>query len=639
MNRHRLASDPTMRFLLRPSTVFLLGSYILLSAVAFFPLILGKPVGHAWQLFITETLTWVLFWAVFQRPRWFHYVLLPSMLAVPIEIYLRIYFGQGISTHHLGIIFETSPKEAMEFLGQKIWLLVFLVVAICGWWWALLKAAKATPELEWRHYSRWIVILFAIIGICIWEYGSCVGIAALPVPAQDSSAASEDDDDASSSVSTTETKGKILSNPTLEKLRLRLVNNPGKLPAWASIPYSEDVMTQTWPFGLVSYAIDFWSERSYLNELSEKNRHFQFHATLNGDPLLPQTVLLVIGESSRFDRWSLNGYQRQTNPRLEAEDNLVTLRDMITPVSATRLSVPIIISRKPATQGLKAGFSEKSLITAYKEAGFKTFWISNQMSFGKFDTPVSAFAKEADVTEFLNLGGFTNSSNFDDVLLEPLSRAMADRSNKKLIVLHTLGNHWNYSHRHPKAFDLWQPSLYGIVDPEYTDLKNKEALNNSYDNSILYTDKILDEVIQRLKASTQLTSMMYVSDHGQTLYDGSCPLAFHGHNTQYEFHIPAFVWYSDAYQEQFPEKIEQLRQHQQFKLSTENVFHTLLDMGNIQYPDEKLEWSILNSKLKKHTRYVDSYGWTDYDNAEISGACHEVIARKPALKKKKRKVK
>jgi glucan phosphoethanolaminetransferase (alkaline phosphatase superfamily) len=49
--------------------------------------------------------------------------------------------------------------------------------------------------------------------------------------------------------------------------------------------------------------------------------------------------------------------------------------------------------------------------------------------------------------------------------------------------------------------------------------------------------------------------MMYVADHGQTLYDDSCNLAFHGHNTQYEFHIPAFVWYSDLYAQQFPEKL------------------------------------------------------------------------------------
>ena len=130
---------------------------------------------------------------------------------------------------------------------------------------------------------------------------------------------------------------------------------------------------------------------------------------------------MVIGESSRFDRWSLNGYERETNPLLKQEANLVNLPDVITSVSATRLSVPVMISRKPARKSLKDGFAEKSFLTAYKEAGFKTWWLSNQISFGEFDTPVSVFAKEANVIQFLNLGGFTNNSNFDEILFEPLA--------------------------------------------------------------------------------------------------------------------------------------------------------------------------------------------------------------------------
>jgi glucan phosphoethanolaminetransferase (alkaline phosphatase superfamily) len=167
--------------------------------------------------------------------------------------------------------------------------------------------------------------------------------------------------------------------------------------------------------------------------------------------------------------------------------------------------------------------------------------------------------------------------------------------------------------------------LYGIDNPAYTDTAMKPQLNNSYDNSILYTDWFLDHVINALKESKQLTSMMYVSDHGQTLYDGSCNLAFHGHNTQFEFHVPALVWYSDLYRALHPQKINQLLRNKRAKLSTENVFHSLLDMADIHYSSEQLEWSFLNKKFKQHKRYVDSYGWTDYDNATFKGDCREVI--------------
>jgi glucan phosphoethanolaminetransferase (alkaline phosphatase superfamily) len=124
-----------------------------------------------------------------------------------------------------------------------------------------------------------------------------------------------------------------------------------------------------------------------------------------------------------------------------------------------------------------------------------------------------------------------------------------------------------------------------------------------------------------------------VADHGQTLYDNSCKLAFHGHNTQYEFHVPAFVWYSDAYRDQFPSKIEQLLRHRKAHLATENMFHTLLDLGDIRYPDDRLAWSFVNSQFKQHKRYVDSYGWTDYDNAVMKGDCREVIAKGKPLKR------
>ena len=55
------------------------------------------------------------------------------------------------------------------------------------------------------------------------------------------------------------------------------------------------------------------------------------------------------------------------------------------------------------------------------------------------------------------------------------------------------------------------------------------------------------------------------------------------------------------------------------------MFHSLLDMADIRYPDERLEWSIFSEQLRQHKRYVDSYGWTDYDNARFKGDCREVI--------------
>jgi glucan phosphoethanolaminetransferase (alkaline phosphatase superfamily) len=615
-----------MQFLLRPAHLFILLSYLALSLVPFVPLALGKPVEQPWQLAGMEIMAWTAVWALFKRPAWFHWLLIPAFLALPTEIYLFVFYGQGISTHHLGILAETSPREALEFLGQKLWTMIAVMIAVAVWWVLTFRAARQTREMDWQDSSRWVAIAaLALLG-AVAAYGYEFGARATPRPASSApstsaSAASESasDDDAGDAPAAKPIAGAGYTGWQLPPL-----------PHWARVPMAGKAFGESWPFGLAVRGYDFYKERRYLAELNERSAKFAFHASQPEPDKIPEVEVMVLGESSRFDRWSLNGYARDTNPLLSQEANLVPLADVVSAVSATRLSVPVIISRKPARQSLKDGFSEKSFLTAYKEAGFKTWWLSNQISFGQYDTPVSVFAKEADVIQFLNLGGFTNNSNFDEILFDPLKLALADPSPKKLIVLHTLGSHWNYSQRHPKAFDKWQPSLFGIDKPVYTDLKIKPQLNNSYDNSILYTDWFLSEVIGKLKQAAPLSSLMYVADHGQTLYDGACRLAFHGHNTQYEFHVPAFMWYSDDYQVRYPEKVAQLQRHRKAKLATENFFHTLLDMGDIRYPGDRLEWSFLSPEFKRHKRYVDSYGWSDYDNSTFSGACREVMDKSKA---------
>jgi len=603
-----------VRLSLPPATLYLVLTYAVLSAMPFFPLLLGLPVTRPWQVLGVEVIAWIAAWALFKRPAWFHPLLLPAFLALPTEAYLYVYYGQGISTHHLGIMAETSPIEAMEFLGSKAWLLAAVLVGVLAWWGTSWRVAIKTRALDWNDRSRWVVLGVLGLAVAVFAYEKKVGVApaAKPGAAAHVHLVAAGASAASAAVSATvPAPAGAWSAP--------------RLPGWARLPVELDAFARSWPFGLVARGVDFYKERRYLADLNRRSAAFRFDAR-QGDPAnAPDVLVMVLGESARYDRWRINGYGRDTNPLLAQEANLVPLQDVITSVSATRLSVPVIISRKPAMQSLKDGFTEKSFLTAFKEAGYKTWWLSNQISFGKFDTPVSVFAKEADTVEFLNLGGFTTRSNLDEVLFDPLARALDDPAPKKLIVLHTLGSHWNYAHRYPARFDKWTPSLRGVDKPVVTDDAIEPQMSNSYDNSILYTDWFLSQVIGRLKSPEKASALMYVADHGQTLYDKSCDLAFHGHNTQYEFHVPAFVWYSDVYAALYPAKVEQLKRHRTARLSTENVFHTLVDLGDIRYPGERLEWSIASDRWKRHKRYVDSYGWTDYDNARMRGDCREVI--------------
>ena len=415
-----------MSFLLRPANIVILVSYLALSALPFAPLILGKPISNPARIVGMEFIAWVTIWGLFKRPAWFHWLLLPAYLALPVELYLHAYFGQGISTHHLGIIAETSPRETIEFLGNKIWLLLAVLLAVVAWWCLTWVAARRTRDLDWADKSRWMILFLLAIAFCVWLYGREIGVRAAPSsksvsvasstaePEADDESASASDDSSEESIASSE----AFIKPTLIRLGMTSPDLP-KLPSWAQIPFELEPFGKTWPFGLAVHGYDFWKERDYLSELAHKSNYFTFGAHQAEQANTPQIVVMVIGESSRYDRWSLNGYKRETNPLLKMEENLVSLSNVITAVSATRLSVPVLVSRKPATQSLKAGFSEKSFLSAFKEAGFKTYWLSNQMSFGQFDTPISVFANEADVAQFMNLGGFTDNSNYDDVLLDP----------------------------------------------------------------------------------------------------------------------------------------------------------------------------------------------------------------------------
>ena len=602
---------------------YLLLTYLLLSLVPLFPWCLGREVENWWQILLLEAVLWLVLWAAAKRPAYFHWLLLPVFLMTPVEIYLQLYYQQGISTHHLGVIADTSVRETLEFLGWRVWLVAALLLLMLAWfalsWWL----AWRSKAMLINEKVRGVIMLLCFFVAMNSLYGSYFGVEA--EPASEKKASSGIQMNAAMRSHTND-------NPQVKLPSVRVKESPWPmLPAWAQFSFPEHIINRSWPFGLVAHGIDYWAERKYLMDLTSENNGFSFGARHASSFQGPQVVVLVVGESSRFDRWSLNGYQRETNPLLQKTENLISLQNFITPVTATRLSLPVILTRKVASQSLFDHSKEKSFLSAFKEAGFKTWWMSTQNSIGFYETPVSVFAREADVVQYMNPGGIHTTSNYDEILLGTLQAALADKSEKKLIVLHTMGSHWNFHLRYPKAFERWTPALHS--DQQTLDMSLKTELNNSYDNTILYTDWVLAKVIEQLRDSKKVAAMMYVSDHGEVLFDGECKQGFHGHNSQFEFHVPALFWYSDAYQQTYPAKVAQLKQRQNTGLSTENIFHSLLDTVDIRYPDERIARSFLSERFQSQQRLVDSFGWVDYDQAEVIGACRQVMPKKKVPKK------
>ena len=225
-----------MRALLRPINLYLLLTYLALSAIPFVPLLFGRTVARPWQVVGVELLAWIAIWAVFKRPAWFHLLLLPAFLALPTELYLFRFYGQGISTHHLGIIAETSPMEAMEFLGSTVWLMVAVLFGVLAWWGITFRMALRTRDLDWKDPSRWLALGAMSLAAFVLAWGYEFGIAAPPKPASAivaSASASDDQDPDSASVDGAGKTGLAWS----------------QLPHWARLPFEFDAFSHSWPFG------------------------------------------------------------------------------------------------------------------------------------------------------------------------------------------------------------------------------------------------------------------------------------------------------------------------------------------------------------------------------------------------------
>jgi glucan phosphoethanolaminetransferase (alkaline phosphatase superfamily) len=321
------------------------------------------------------------------------------------------------------------------------------------------------------------------------------------------------------------------------------------------------------------------------NNNLDKAKDFSFHAEKRDTLDQRQVYVLIIGESCRYDRWQVNGYKRETSPRLASNKNLVTFSDVVAGAHYTWVSVPQIITRaNPDNYDLQ--YHEKSILSVFEESGFKTIWLSNQSDQEVLWTgSIVLHAKTANVSKFSPTysPNFEFENIYDQRLLPQLDSMLRIDAKNLFIVLHMMGNHWEYSRRYPEKFDVFKPSGYtqSINPPEFS---NKEAILNSYDNSILYADFIIDSVINIVKNRSEVSTVTFISDHGEDLFDSrSDKIDFHFRPSPATLHVPLFVWTSESYRNIYGEKIKSLTDNSMKKVGTENMFYTITDLANITF--------------------------------------------------------
>lgn len=362
----------------------------------------------------------------------------------------------------------------------------------------------------------------------------------------------------------------------------------------------------------ICYNLYLAFERNAASEnYREASRDFKFEARSEHSATAPEVYVMVVGETARAHNFSLYGYPRNTNPLLSKTPGIKAFPNVTTQSNTTHKSVPMLLSAASA-EDFERLFHEKGILAAFKEAGFHTVFISNQLPNHSF---IDFLGEQADEHYFLKKEDASQGNHYDEDLLQKLDEILplADASSsahyryrKLFVVLHSYGSHFNYQERYPRSFAYFKPDSRSEAKSE-----NRRDLLNAYDNTIRYTDYILHGIIERLQkwegvqAKTDgvycqpTSAMLYTSDHGENIFDDNRKLFLHAapKASDYELHVPFIIWTSDGFSKQYPDILKALGENRPKQVqSSLSAFHTMLGIGGIQTRYRLDEYSVASGK-------------------------------------------
>ncbi|WP_218598243.1 phosphoethanolamine transferase [Polaribacter sp. NJDZ03] len=336
-------------------------------------------------------------------------------------------------------------------------------------------------------------------------------------------------------------------------------------------------MVENYRFGALKRRLPysaFFSVKQYLAKADLILEDVDKHIVSTQDDL---HIVFVLGESVRADHLSLNGYHRKTTPLLEHQKNIISYKNIYTPLTYTAISVPQILTDKSIIDTLNTA---TSLYNVLNKAAFKTTWIGNQSLEKSYKDIVNTNDKIQIIDKFHSVLSFKKEKDLE--ILNNIDLTKNFKGNK-ITTLHMIGSHWYYNSRFDENSTVYKP----IVTSKYVGSSSKTALINSYDNTILYLDSFLNKIIEDLKKSSKNTILIYLSDHGEIL--GEDGKWFHPQKHKASENPAMLVWYSENFKQKNPKKVENLNLNKNNSISTDFLFYSILDLSEIkgfEYPKE-----------------------------------------------------
>lgn len=284
--------------------------------------------------------------------------------------------------------------------------------------------------------------------------------------------------------------------------------------------------------------------------------------------------VLVIGESQNRAHMQAYNYHRATTPWLDSMKNDKNMLLFTKAYSCHTHTVPTLLYALTAKNQYNniAVKNAVSVLEVAEAAGFETVWLSNQVKYSAWDTPVTSIASEANQQKWINstLGESTNTDYFDGKLIEELEKIKI--TDKMLIVMHLMGNHGSYEQRYPKAFEKYD---------------GKNTIDK-YDNSIIYNDYVMSQVYKRARKIPNFKGLVYCSDHADAIDKNLSHDA-----AQFDFdmtHIPLYIYLSDSYIQNNSAKYKSLEKQKNKLFTNDLLFNLMLgvlgiNLNNIYEPN------------------------------------------------------
>ena len=287
-------------------------------------------------------------------------------------------------------------------------------------------------------------------------------------------------------------------------------------------------------------------------------------------------TIVVVGEAARANRFSLNGYERQTNPLLQNED-IVNFSNLFACGTSTAISVPCMFSiLERSNYSDKEAKSTENVIDILKRSGINVLWRDNNS-----DSKGVALRVQYEDFRTTQNNTMCDEECRDEGMLVGLQEYINTQKGDVLIVLHQMGNHGPaYYKRYPKAFEKFTPTCKTNQVEQCT----KEEIGNAYDNAILYTDYFLTQTIAFLKTNDEKfkTALIYMADHGESL--GEKGLYLHGipyfMAPDEQTHVGGLMWLGQKSKEDID--VTELRAKSSQNYSHDNLFHTILGIMGIE---------------------------------------------------------